>query len=436
MKTSKGRLKHYQILSSDDNFSKYLLETELLTVESLFIFLKRYKIVVIKPSQGSEEMIITSAGDKLMLVTELGDKELVDLDVLFNRLSEHKSKKWIIQPANPQSGLIRLPYSIFTVTVHRNSPDAEWHYVSSADKNKSLVNKYIHSHHQIIKLSILAASKLGAYYPDCHTAVFEIGAAVLKGIWIKDIILHFKKSKWNQHQILSSNNDLISYLPNTEVLTKGTFYSFISNNNEVIIKPCIGRHGLGIVSVMKTDSPSIEIQSGKMRKTFSGIDEAYEYINSNYLSKKPYLVQEKLALAEIEGCPFDIRVIVQKRHLSWEVTGKLIKVASPDFFVTNVAQKLLDFRDLSHLAFQDIDKLESDIDNICVSACKQLEGNYPQIKIIGFDIGVSISGDIWIIEGNYNPDLSMFMGHRFNKMYKRMRKIIKSRKKPHDQNNT
>ena len=30
------------------------------------------------------------------------------------------------------------------------------------------------------------------------------------------------------------------------------------------------------------------------------------------------------------------------------------------------------------------------------------------IKIIGFDIGITDLGDIWIIEGNHTPDLSMF----------------------------
>ena len=55
-----------------------------------------------------------------------------------------------------------------------------------------------------------------------------------------------------------------------------------------------------------------------------------------------------------------------------------------------------------------IDLLEDEIDEICISAARQLEENRSGIKIIGFDIGITDQGDIWIIEGNHTPDLSMF----------------------------
>ena len=37
------------------------------------------------------------------------------------------------------------------------------------------------------------------------------------------------------------------------------------------------------------------------------------------------------------------------------------------------------------------------------SAARQLEKNKTGIKIIGFDIGITDQGDIWIIEGNDTP---------------------------------
>jgi D-alanine-D-alanine ligase-like ATP-grasp enzyme len=104
-----------------------------------------------------------------------------------------------------------------------------------------------------------------------------------------------------------------------------------------------------------------------------------------------------------------------------KVTGKLVKVAGKDFFVTNAAQKLLTLENAwkeSAISHINIKTLEKDIDEVCLLAANQLEKGNKKIDIIGFDIGISDQGDIWIIEGNYVPDLTMFNKGEFEQMYK------------------
>ena len=72
-----------------------------------------------------------------------------------------------------------------------------------------------------------------------------------KGIWIADSVLHFSISKWSQYQELTTLIDLSRYVPVTELLTEVTLKNFLKKYNEVIIKPCNGQHGVGVLMITK-----------------------------------------------------------------------------------------------------------------------------------------------------------------------------------------
>ncbi|SFC78030.1 YheC/D like ATP-grasp [Bacillus sp. OV322] len=179
------------------------------------------------------------------------------------------------------------------------------------------------------------------------------------------------------------------------------------------IKPFVSQQGLGIAKITMLNPFHYEIHFNNRKVTKTNMDEAYDYIKGKDLLKKSYIVRERLPLAEIDGCPIDIRVITQKEHSSWKVTEKIVKVAGKDFFITNAAQKLLNLDQAiqsPNLSISNNEQLEYEIDRICIYASKLFEENHPDIHIIGFDIGISPQGDIWIFEGNYKPNLAMFFG--------------------------
>ena len=321
-------------------------------------------------------------------------------------LHEIKQKYYIIQPR-----ILHSPFQCY-LTVHRKSASTEWSLKSVTGKSHSKFGKffYIYLYKMIKNVATRSAQKLGEFFHQCNTIVFEI-LFMKKGIWIADSVLHFSISKWSQYQELTTLIDLSRYVPVTELLTEVTLKNFLKKYNEVIIKPCNGQHGVGVLMITKKNSVTYEMHTGRKKLMKSNFDEIYRYIKHNYLSKKDYLVQQKVPLVRIDDCPIDVRVITQKCNSEWVVTGKLVKVAAKDFFITNMAQKLLTFenaiRDLN-IPHLNNNKLEPKIDKICISASSQLEQNNPEIHLIGFDIGFTSQGFIWVIEGNYKPDLSMF----------------------------
>lgn len=53
-------------------------------------------------------------------------------------------------------------------------------------------------------------------------------------------------------------------------------------------------------------------------------------------------------------------------------------------------------------------------------AAKQLAEHNPDLRQVGFDIGIDQKARIWIIEGNYQPDLRPFRRLKDSSMYRRI----------------
>lgn len=423
LKASSGRISQYRLLNSEEKLSKHLLETKLFSKDSLFTFLEKYKTIVIKPAFGPGEIFVSSENNQFKIISRAKLTKLIDKEDLYQHLVRHKltQKHHIIQPGKFHSYFLQSPFQYF-VTVHRKSPSAEWCSVSKTEKKRSLFGQFFYMYFlkKIENISILAANTLGEAFPECNTIVIEIAYDLKGGIWIQDTILHYPTSKWSQFTTLNSNSTLSSFLPNTDLFSKVTFNHFLLKYKDVIIKPCNGQKGLGIVKISSNDQLTYEIHTGRKKLMKASIEEAYCFIEEHFLTRKNYIVQQPLPLATINDCPIDVRVIIQKYDSAWHVSGKIVKVADQDFFITNATQKLLSLEEAiqdSNITNKNKETLESKMEAICISAANQLEENVREITIIGFDIGVTDQGDIWIIEGNYQPDLSMFYRLENHDMY-------------------
>ncbi|WP_186670339.1 YheC/YheD family protein [Sporosarcina sp. BP05] len=414
MKASSGRLSQYLLLNSEENLSNYLVETELFSEASLYDCLKKYKTIVIKPVFGPGETYIYTENNMFRIVSMMDSITCPDKEAVYQHLvhKEINQKYYVIKPIKMNRRYSQNNCHFF-VTVHRKSTLLDWHLIVTTEKNNSIRGRGIYRYfrQKIVNLSLLVAKKLGESFPTCNTIVIEIVYDMKEGIWIHDTMLHLSSSKWSQHLVFITNRPLESYVPHTDLCTKVSFKSFLSRYNEVIIKPCYGQEGIGIVQITSNYDHSYEIHSGIKKFRLATLEETYHFIEENYLYKKDYVIQERLPLATINDCPIDCRVIVQKIDSTWRSTGKIVKVAGEGFFITNAAQDLLPLETAiqnSNMSHININLLEDEIDEICNSAAKQLEENKSGIKIIGFDIGITDLGDIWIIEGNHTPDLSMF----------------------------
>jgi len=200
---------------------------------------------------------------------------------------------------------------------------------------------------------------------------------------------------------------LSGFLPETQLFSEAAFWEQIDYYGSVVMKPSEGAKGYGVVNVSKLSDNQYKLhsQGSKMILPKNLLE---DFLNEKRYKRKLHIVQETVPLAEIGGCPFDLRVIVQRRKHSaeWQVTGKMVKLAADGYFITNVAKEILIIKEaIERSTIEDINvnKLEKAINQISLRTAKQLEQYYLESRIIGLDIGLTNQGHLYIIEANLRP---------------------------------
>jgi glutathione synthase/RimK-type ligase-like ATP-grasp enzyme len=223
----------------------------------------------------------------------------------------------------------------------------------------------------------------------------------------------YSYGKWTKYQLMKEEENLVQYLPETMVFSIDIFWLQLGKLGTVVIKPSEGSQGYGVVQIsMFEDENNYEIHYGK-RKRVVDRSKLEAFLTREKYKKKLYIVQEKIPLASIDNCPFDIRVMVQRKQgeEEWHVTGKAVKVADDGFFITNVAKEILTLNyglERSDMENISLEAINAEIDNISIGAAAKLSEYYQSSRMIGFDIGITDKGQLYIIEANLKPSIGVF----------------------------
>lgn len=218
---------------------------------------------------------------------------------------------------------------------------------------------------------------------------------------------------------------IASSLPETHRLTGRNLWELLEKYGKVIVKPIRGRLGRHVLQVSLVDEDLYEIHHENRRITLTGRAKTYSHIQKKHLAL-PCLVQQKISLATIDGCPFDLRVMVQRKKQSskWVITGKMARVAQKGYIITNVIQSILPVDTAiqnSILKGNPVENsLPATIDMISLRAARRFTAFYPKCRIIGFDLGIDQSGKVWILEANFHPMLFFFRWLEDKTMYRRI----------------
>ncbi|MEC0372473.1 YheC/YheD family protein [Paenibacillus chibensis] len=211
------------------------------------------------------------------------------------------------------------------------------------------------------------------------------------------------------HQLLRQDPNLSAHLPETKNATSLSITEMMQHYNDLVIKPCAGSIGRGILRLQHAGSSWMLTysSSGKSNdwKTVALRRKKLPPVLCSRLRRIPHLVQERIALAEFKGRPYDLRVSVQ-RGLSgqWKVTGMYAKAASSRTFVSNVAQggkafpaEMVIGESLPHL---DPATVTTKVRELALGVAKRLERHLPYAADFGLDIGLSAEGTPYFIECN------------------------------------
>jgi glutathione synthase/RimK-type ligase-like ATP-grasp enzyme len=223
------------------------------------------------------------------------------------------------------------------------------------------------------------------------------------------------KNKLFKYNFMRSSVRLAPFLPETQSMTKDSLLNFMTKYRRIIAKPTGGMRGRGVFQVSAQANGRYEIHIENKKIELSGKEEVYDYLR-NSIGFEDYIVQRWIPRATVDGRPFDIRVIVQRRKnsLVWVVTGKVAKVAGRGYIVSNIerskgmvlpvniALRRSSLKRMSRYI------LRSKLTKIAIKSAQRLSILFPGHRMYGLDMGIDRNGHVWIIEANLFPSQSHF----------------------------
>jgi glutathione synthase/RimK-type ligase-like ATP-grasp enzyme len=455
VKVINERFSKYSHLVKVEEIAPFLPETALLNAQSFKDYTDKYVQVLLRPCHDFKINILVTSLDENQYLIETGNKKKIingkqeAYQYLNNNLLD--GKRFIIQQSIPRAQLEEKDFevrvyaakvsSIWSITekIARITPNGysfvdevvEIFPVSSV-LPKALFDRGISS--ILDDISLKAAINLEEKYPNYNTVILDFFFDQLGKPWVNEIRFRFSDGKWDWHQVLRGERDLYPYLPETYLYHEKVLPQYLEVYNSCVIKPNLSQWGLGIALISKLEDQTFEIHSERNKIPFTTIKEMLLTIEDRFTSKKSYLIQEEIPLATINDCPFDIRVMIQRKTVNspWVVTGKMTRIAAKGFIVTNVAKAISTVEDAleaSSINNKNVDALLWEIDQIGIMAAKQLEKVYPDACLWGMDIGIDQYGKPWFIEANLVPDIAIFRYLPDKTMYKRIRKYIREGRK-------
>ena len=184
--------------------------------------------------------------------------------------------------------------------------------------------------------------------------------------------------KWEFYCQLKDNEKLTPFLPETELLTADSLITMLQRHPKVILKPKNLSRGRGI-SIITLESPgTFVIHDYRYYNDFTIAKSQFEeYLQEGKYLDNEYIIQPFLNLANIDGSPWDIRVVMQKNgENQWVCNGIECRLAPTGKLITNISNggRALHLKEALELTFGkevESDLISKDIHAISMEFCKK-----------------------------------------------------------------
>lgn len=228
------------------------------------------------------------------------------------------------------------------------------------------------------------------------------------------VFSNYSFGKWEMHQWFSEEPELISYLPETRIYNSSEELIAMLEKYEVLyVKPTWGMKGFGVIKVSKIDN-KINLQYREEDENKDITLKSSKEIESTFkklFEPGGHIIQQGLNLIKYDGGIVDFRCVMQKNEANkWINNGIIARIGAKESVVSNISSggSALPAMDLIskslELSSTDNYLLKEKITSLCTKVCKTLDEYGFNFGVLGLDIGIDTSLNIWLIEvNNRNP---------------------------------
>ncbi|MBO9128749.1 YheC/YheD family protein [Bacillus sp. 165] len=223
-------------------------------------------------------------------------------------------------------------------------------------------------------------------------------------------------SKLQTYAVLSKNRVAASYLPQTEEAeSAATIYNVLMKERYLLLKPANGSQGNGIVRLTLERGRlevSVQKQHEVTTKPFYKKEELETYLQA-LLADQAYMMQPLLSAQDVQGRPFDIRILLQKDKTGlWKEAGRGVRLGAPNHLISNlsIGSSVVPYEEWKiSLRNRDIVLFEDDINTIIQNVPLALEEELPPLFEIGLDIAIDRKRAVWLLDVNSKPGRKVIM---------------------------
>lgn len=231
--------------------------------------------------------------------------------------------------------------------------------------------------------------------------------------------------KWGWWKFFTEDPFFLSYLPPTAILTASSLHTFLAKYKAVYIKPNGAHRGEGIIKVWEASEGYAFVKEQGKPQVVSSPDALYLAIRQSS-PKVKYVIQKAIDLAEVQGRPYDFRVMMMRSPTGrWQYVGMLARIAQQDCVITNAK------RGHGNVAYaetalkqsfkgKDVEKLKNEMIELSHKICRRLE-QYKRYWKVGIDLAFDKSGKLWMIEANTWPGVTAFAKLEDKSTYRKIR---------------
>ncbi len=236
--------------------------------------------------------------------------------------------------------------------------------------------------------------------------------------------------KYKRWKYLYALEDVKNHLPITRIYLPRNLYKFLRLWRIIFLKPNKSESGEGVMKIQK-EGHHLYVHYQDIQYVFEHSREFDQWLTPMRRNRL-FLMQQGINLARINGNPVDIRAIIQlNKSGMWELTGIYARMAKAGFSITNIEAggQRVPIQEYLHAVEKDphiqniyMSKMEKVAVNVGNALGKQFRNT-----VYGVDLGIDITGKIWIIEVNTQPTLKGLASFDA-KMYLKIKEIIRYHK--------
>jgi glutathione synthase/RimK-type ligase-like ATP-grasp enzyme len=237
-------------------------------------------------------------------------------------------------------------------------------------------------------------------------------------------------NKWIKTKWLWDDEEIKPFIPPTLLFNKKNVTRILDKYSVVYFKPVRGSCGADIYRIEQPSAGEYTLQKDSNKMTYVSEDDLYEDLKKRSKGKK-FLLQKGIDMADTNGDPFDLRVMVQKTNEGqWVTTAVFTKIGKAGKVVNNYHQggRLSTFKEtMEGAGFTDveIEDMQSKLERLGEDVGNCFDRHLSGFRELGLDVAIDKKGRMWILEVNTKPQYYPLKHFKDKSMYERIISIAK-----------